>query len=210
MKTLILAPLVVFSLLSLFVWDLSQGEVDSKTYAALYKIAPTALRILPSKQLYTKSVQNKITVVDEIILDVSRKYNVDPKWVAAVIWTESHFNPRATSSIGATGLMQITHPTALYICKKLTDVKDCSAIKKKSDFRQLFIENHKLNITYGVIYLKYLQKKFNNNRKLATLAYNEGPNKIRRLKRRITENKIFTKHQYFVKVDQRMKYIAAL
>ncbi len=207
MKTLILAPLLTFSLLSLFVWTIGQSLSIPKNSV---KQSPTVLKIMPSEQHVTKDMNRSISSIDQDILTISKKYDVDPKWVAAVIWTESHFKKTAGSSIGAVGLMQITHPTAKYICKRLLKESDCSYVDDRQEFTSLFQANTKLNITYGVVYLKYLKTKFNNNHKLATLAYNEGPNKIRRLKHKITTKQIFTEHQYFVKIDKRMKLIAAL
>src|SRR5690606_41915421 len=44
----------------------------------------------------------------EYIVKYSKEYSLDPCLVAAVIWTESRFNPEATSPKDAMGLMQIT------------------------------------------------------------------------------------------------------
>ena len=49
---------------------------------------------------------------DTHILAATRKYNVDPALVKAVIWRESRFHPKAHGRAGEVGLMQIREPAA--------------------------------------------------------------------------------------------------
>lgn len=181
-----------------------------KEFVVSFKKDPKSLKIISSSKGAINKMKERIGTIDQDILKISKEHKVDPKWVAAVIWTESHFNQKAKSHIGATGLMQITHSTAKYICKTILKKKRCSHLKSRKNFQKLFANDPHLNITYGVAYLKFLQKKFNNDHKLATLAYNEGPTRIKRLASKINNNEIFTEHQYFIKIDKRMKLIAAL
>ncbi len=90
------------------------------------------------------------------ILEASRRYKVPANLVRAVIRVESNFHPRAISSAGAHGLMQLMPGTA----------KDMG-VSDRFDPRQ--------NIMGGVRYLRLLINKFNGDAKLAIAAYHAGP-----------------------------------
>lgn len=49
---------------------------------------------------------------DALILSSSRRYNVPPELVKAVIWRESRFDPSKTGQHGERGLMQVTEGAA--------------------------------------------------------------------------------------------------
>ena len=53
----------------------------------------------------------------EIIIKYGQKHKIDPLLLAALIKTESNFEPRAESRKGAKGLMQITPATGEWIAK---------------------------------------------------------------------------------------------
>ncbi len=98
---------------------------------------------------------------DRIISRVSKRYDVDPALIKAVIEVESDFNPRARSKAGAKGLMQLMPDTARGL--GVTDIYDPSA-----------------NIEGGVKYLKRLLISFKRDVPLALAAYNAGENKVRK------------------------------
>jgi len=156
-------------------------------------------------------IKNRIEKYKPIILKVAQKTEVDPHLLVAVIWTESHFNNRARSYIGAVGLMQLTRPTSRYICYKLlqNNKSSCQFADFKG-FADEFTKNPERNIHYGATYLKYLLEKFDYQKRLATLAYNEGPGRIQRLKEKILSNEVFNDHQYYKKVEDRYELIASL
>ena len=91
----------------------------------------------------------------------SRRYNIDPDLVEAVIYVESGFDPYAVSSAGAAGLMQLMAPTA-------SDY----AVTERYDARQ--------NIHAGTLHLAKLIKRFKGEIPLALAAYNAGAGAVER------------------------------
>ncbi|MGA2666855.1 MAG: lytic transglycosylase domain-containing protein [Patescibacteria group bacterium] len=91
----------------------------------------------------------------------TQQFGVDPNLVCAVIFSESHFNPKAVSGAGAEGLMQIMPATGRSIASDLGQ-----------SFGNLFDPD--TNIEYGTFYLKGLLDKYPGRSDLAIAAYNAG------------------------------------
>ncbi|QDE30772.1 MULTISPECIES: transglycosylase SLT domain-containing protein [Shewanella] len=106
---------------------------------------------------------------DEFV-KASKKYAVNIDEIRAISRRESAFYPYATSGVGARGLMQLMPATAKQTAKKnkirFNNVKD--------------LYDPKVNIMLGSAYYSELLKQFNQNRVLATAAYNAGPGSVRR------------------------------
>lgn len=98
---------------------------------------------------------------DKLIVEASRKFDVDAALVSAVIKAESDFNPHELSNKGARGLMQLMPSTALRY--GVTDSYDPTA-----------------NVYGGVRYLKWLLQTFEGNADFAVAAYNAGEGNVRR------------------------------
>lgn len=111
----------------------------------------------------------------ELIVLESKRQDFDPLFVAAVIKSESTFNNKAVSHVGALGLMQILPETGKYISGK-NDIDWLGAGKLKDP---------SYNIQLGIAYLKYLEQYFGKNREHILVAYNWGPgNLLQALKNR--------------------------
>ena len=87
------------------------------------------------------------------------EFGIDPALLRAVIHAESAFNPNAISTAGAEGLMQLIPGTA-------SDM----GVNNPFDVSQ--------NIRGGAQYLSGLLKEFNGDERLATAAYNAGPQNV--------------------------------
>jgi hypothetical protein len=98
---------------------------------------------------------------DEHINAAASTHGVPVSFVRAVIQTESQFDPRAVSSVGAQGLMQLMPATA-----RRFGVADAFQPQQ--------------NIFGGVRYLRWLLDKFGGNQALAAAGYNAGENAVLR------------------------------
>jgi soluble lytic murein transglycosylase-like protein len=98
---------------------------------------------------------------DRLIDDHAASRGIRPDLVRAVIQVESNFNPRARSSKGALGLMQLMPATA----SELGVVDPFNPVE---------------NIRGGVAYLRQLLDLYQNDEELALAAYNAGPEAVAR------------------------------
>jgi soluble lytic murein transglycosylase len=99
----------------------------------------------------------------------AREHNLDPALMAAVIYQESKFDPKAKSSSGAIGLMQLTPSTAHGIAIRTGG----------SAFHTSDLYNADINIRYGAWYLHNLFLKYGSER-LVLAAYNAGQGNVDR------------------------------
>lgn len=133
------------------------------------------------------------------VMKAASKNKIDPAWVYGIIRRESAFAKDIKSSVGATGLMQLMPKTAKYIGQKLG--------VKSSKYRDL--TNANSNIALGSAYLSYLNKKFHDNRILATAAYNAGPHRVDKW---IPKNKLIPADQWVdsIPFSETRKYVKAV
>lgn len=101
------------------------------------------------------SFGNAKASINDIISQKSIQYGVDERLVHAVIKQESDYNPKAVSSAGAGGIMQLMPDTA-----KRFGVKDRF--------------NPEQNITGGVKYLRFLLDLFDGDIVKSVAGYNAG------------------------------------
>lgn len=94
------------------------------------------------------------------ITRIAARHGVDPYLIHAVISAESAFNPKAVSSAGAMGLMQLMPATAMRF-----------GVENSLSPRQ--------NIAGGVKYLDWLMGEFDSDPLLALAGYNAGEGAVR-------------------------------
>src|SRR2546423_1654288 len=100
---------------------------------------------------------------EDIIRQQAARKHLDPALIAAVIYAESKFNAR-DSSTGAKGLMQIQPATARFIARR----------SGGTQFTVADLSDSQTNISYGSYYLRYLFDRYSGNAILALAAYNGG------------------------------------
>ena len=101
---------------------------------------------------------------EAVIRQASEENDLDPAFVAGVIYTESHFRPDAESHSGAYGLMQLLPESARFIQRK-------SGIE--GDYR-----DPEVNIRLGTWFLGYLGDRYNSHERHILAAYNSGEGSV--------------------------------
>jgi len=138
--------------------DLSQKGQTIREILEVLERQPTGLANVTKEELA------------EVIYEEAARYNHDPKFILALIFTESEFYNWAVSQKGAKGLMQIMPYVAESLAHDL-------GIEWSGD-RTLF--NPYLNIRIGIYYLSQLIVDFKDVGTALT-AYNYGPTYVKGL-----------------------------
>ncbi len=99
--------------------------------------------------------------VSLIIAESADQEGLSPCLLEAVILTESKFDKKAVSHVGAVGMMQLMPETAQWISEESGLPADALSLPEE-------------NIPLGAWYLNYLLKEYHNNEVLALAAYNAG------------------------------------
>jgi soluble lytic murein transglycosylase-like protein len=105
----------------------------------------------------------------EDIYDIARESNIEPRLAYGLVKTESTFNERAVSPVGARGLTQVMPRTAAWLVPgtKTSDLYD-----------------RQTNLRLGFKYLDQMIDKYKGNVRLALLAYNRGPGTVDKVLKR--------------------------
>ena len=103
------------------------------------------------------------------VLARAKDAGVDPAYVYGLIRQESRFITDASSSVGASGLMQVMPATAKWTARKLG-----------IDFAPERINHRDTNLQIGTGYLKLVLDSFEGSQALAAAGYNAGPSRPRK------------------------------
>jgi soluble lytic murein transglycosylase-like protein len=134
----------------------SKPKADSGVLAATFipkaevRVAIDAFASLPPALAY-----------QDLIEEAATRFSVDADLIHAVIETESHFDSKAESAVGAQGLMQL-----------MPIVQEEMGVRDAFDPRD--------NVMGGTAYLKRLLERHNGDVALALAAYNAGPGTVAR------------------------------
>lgn len=141
------------------------SKFDSKTETDQTEKVTYLDRSFPRKEVKITSDSQgseKVSRFEDHINLAAEKFDVPAQLIKAVIYQESGGNPKAISSKGAKGLMQLADSTAQQM-----------GVKNVFDPME--------NILAGTKYLKSLLERFNGDLKLALAAYNAGPSIVEKI-----------------------------
>lgn len=93
-------------------------------------------------------------------------YGMSERFIRALAWVESGWQPRVVSPTGAFGVMQVMPGTWSFVQSSLIG----HPVPRTTDG----------NIQIGVVYIRHLYRRYNGNARLAVAAYNQGPGSLRR------------------------------
>ncbi|MEM6994541.1 MAG: lytic transglycosylase domain-containing protein [Myxococcota bacterium] len=128
------------------------------------KRTPTATEAAPPEP-FDPEQRQRITLVEPWVAQAARANDLDPALVHAVIWVESRHQPRAKSSAGARGLMQLMPATA-------------GAMARQLGASRARVYDPEFNINAGSLYLAKQAKRYDGDMRLALAAYNAGAGNV--------------------------------
>ena len=144
----------------------------------LLMVLTAAALVVTAVVIYTERPVERPAFIDRVeypldygnlVRTHAARNGLDAALVAAVIYEESRFRPRARSNVGAMGLMQIQPVTAETIARSTGGTA----------FQVADLYTPDINIRYGTWYLRQLIDKYGDER-LALAAYNAGETAVDR------------------------------
>ena len=128
-----------------------------------------------TKQEHDFSLRYPTPFRDELS-PIARKIDLNLAWAYGLIRQESRFIMNASSSVGASGLMQVMPNTAKYVAKKIGMLNYTN--DKLSDTNT--------NLTLGSNYLNMVLVDLDGSWVLASAAYNAGPSRSKAWREKLT------------------------
>ncbi len=137
--------------------------------ATAAKAAPREDKVRALEKKYRDAGYPVTPTLARAIDRAAREAGIDTEMAFGLVRTESSFQNKATSHVGAMGLTQLMPATARWLEPGVT----------RSDLR-----DPDTNLRIGFRYLKDLIEKYDGNTRLALLAYNRGPGTVDRVLKR--------------------------
>ena len=106
---------------------------------------------------------------EHILRGHASNHDLDPALLAAIVYVESRFDPRAKSAAGAVGLMQLLPDTAEGIALRTGG----------KQFVVADLRDPEINVRYGTWYLDHLRGRYDDTR-LVLAAYHAGQGNVDR------------------------------
>ncbi len=104
----------------------------------------------------------------QLVEEYSKKYDIDPNLVYAVILAESMFKKDSVSRANAIGLMQIVPLTGRFV----------ASLAGLKDFSPEMLMDPDINLGLGIKYLSMLKTQYSGNLVLMLAHYNAGPTNL--------------------------------
>ncbi len=132
------------------------------------------------------------------LIQSSKKYNLDPALVASLIKQESNFNPRATSPVGARGLMQLMPPVG----------RSLASSQRIAGYTDESLYDPAVNIQLGTEHLSGLFRS-NSQVERVLAAYNAGESRVAKWIQKAGANdpELFTERIPFVETRDYVRSI---
>lgn len=156
--------------------DMARQAPDAETLASLTRIARAHGDARGELTVARIALQRGFAFEREafpVLLAADRAFSGNPEeWAIAhaIAKQESSFDPKAVSSAGARGLMQVLPGTAKETARKIGRNYDLAALTNDPGY----------NLMIGTAYLAELSKQYDGGMILAIAAYNAGPGNVRK------------------------------
>ena len=103
----------------------------------------------------------------ELIRQYAGEQGLEPCYIAAIVMSESSFQPDATSSVNAQGLMQIMPSTGEWIAGKFGDA-----------YAEGCLYDPATNLRYGCWYMGFLMDRYDGDKACSSAAYHSGQGEV--------------------------------
>lgn len=106
------------------------------------------------------------THIAQLLESTARRYGMSPRFVKAVAWQESGWNPQVVSSASAVGVMQVLPSTGRFVSTNLVG-------------RPLDLQRPADNVEAGVAFLRYVYRLAGGDVDLTLAGYYQGLRSVR-------------------------------